>query len=81
VSGEYVIGAPLLAQATLAVGNGKRFIMRAKHLSQTHRYIASATLNGKALMQPIIRYEEIMEGGVLEFVMSDTPSALWKTKD
>ena len=37
-------------------------------------YIQSARLNGRALAQPLITYQQIESGGKLEFVMGPKPS-------
>lgn len=38
-------------------------------------YIKSATLNQHPLHTPFLTHEDIMKGGILEFVMTDVPSA------
>ncbi len=73
-SGEYMIGSPLFRKATVQFANGKRFTMTAANNSATNRYIQSATLNGKALEAPVIRYDDIVAGGSLQFVMGPAPS-------
>jgi putative alpha-1,2-mannosidase len=47
----------------------------AENNSPENIYIQSATLNGKALDRTYVTYEEIMAGGVLEFVMGPQPQA------
>jgi len=49
-------------------------IVVAKNNSATNMYIQSATLNGKPLNAPVIRYTDIMQGGTLEFAMGAQPS-------
>lgn len=70
-SGEYLIGAPQFHEITLHLPNDKTFEMKANHLSDTHKYIRSAKLNGKPLSSFKITYEEIKNGGKLEFDMTD----------
>ncbi len=69
-----MIGSPLFGRVTLALGNGKVFSVRAVHHAPGNVYIQSATLNGRPLTAPLIRFDQIMAGGVLEFVMGPTPS-------
>ncbi len=76
VSLEYAIGTPLVKNAEVTLPAGKKLTITAQNLSESHKYIQSATLNGKPLATPIIRYEEIMVGGQLVFVMSETPTPL-----
>ncbi|HEX4021513.1 MAG TPA: GH92 family glycosyl hydrolase [Acidobacteriaceae bacterium] len=73
-SGEYMIGSPLFRRATLRLANGKRFTISAENNSATNLYIQSATLNGKPLTAPVLRYDEIVAGGLLQFVMGPAPS-------
>lgn len=83
VSGEYLIGTPLFARTTLNLPNGKRFTISARDNSAANLYIQSASLEGKALEIPVVRYEQIEAGGTLEFVMGPKPSrwaADWKPK-
>lgn len=82
-SGDYMIGSPLFRRMSLQVANGKRFTVIADNNSSANVYIQSATLNGKPLTQPMIRYEDIMAGSTLHFVMGPKPShwaAGWRAK-
>jgi predicted alpha-1,2-mannosidase len=82
-SGEYMIGSPLFARMSLAVGGGKRFTVTARNNSEKNVYIQSARLNGRPLDAPVVRYADIVRGGVLEFVMGPKPSqwaAAWRAK-
>ena len=73
-SGEYMIGSPLFTRLALQLGNGKSFVVIAKNNATDNVYIQSAKLNGKPLDAPVIRYDQIMDGGTLEFVMGPRPS-------
>jgi putative alpha-1,2-mannosidase len=59
---------------SLRVANGKQFTVVAANNSSANVYIQSATLNGKPLTRPVIRYEDIMAGSTLHFVMGPKPS-------
>jgi predicted alpha-1,2-mannosidase len=74
-SGDYMIGSPLFARATLRLGNRRQFTVLAENNSETNLYIQSATLNGKPLTSPVLRYRDILQGGTLRFVMGARPSA------
>ncbi|MEO7430945.1 MAG: GH92 family glycosyl hydrolase [Dokdonella sp.] len=76
-SNEYVIGRPFVSRVTLNLPNGKHFTIRADQLDDAHPYIASVTLDGKALERSFIRHNEIMAGGELQFVMGATPNKTW----
>lgn len=73
-SAEYIIGSPLFRKATLHLANGKSFVIADIHNSPKNMYIQSARLNGRPLTKPLIRYDQIVAGGKLEFVMGRAPS-------
>jgi len=67
-SNEYVFGYPLFDKVTLNLENGKTLVItKDKNLP----YIGSVKFNGKPLNQWYITYDQIKEGGTLEFVMSN----------
>lgn len=72
-NGEYVIGAPQLPFVKLHLPGGKSFTMRAENLSEENKYVESVCLNGKALDGFKISHDDIISGGVLDFVMCPTP--------
>jgi predicted alpha-1,2-mannosidase len=73
-SGDYMIGSPLFTKMSLRLANGKKFSVTATNNSAKNIYIQSAQLNGHALNVPVIRYDQIMDGASLVFVMGPTPS-------
>jgi predicted alpha-1,2-mannosidase len=73
-SGDYMIGSPMFSKFALRLANGKTFTVLAKDNSATNVYIQSATLNGRPLDRPVVRYSEIMQGSTLEFIMGPKPS-------
>ena len=74
VGGRFVIGSPLFDKATVNVGAGKTFTVVAKNNSDRNIYVQSARLNGKALKNSYIEFNDIRHGGTLEFVMGPKPS-------
>lgn len=73
VSGEYVIGAPQVEEAELYLPKDKRLVVKAHHISSENQYVGSIALNGKEVNSFTISYEDIIEGGILEFEMVSTP--------
>lgn len=71
VDGTFVFGSPLLDRVTMNLNNGKKFEIIAHNNSQRNIYIKSIKLNGKPYDKFYITYEDIMNGGVLEFEMVD----------
>ena len=49
-------------------------LIGARNASEQNIYIQSAKLNGKVFDQGFIRHTDIMNGGVLEFVMGSKPN-------
>ncbi len=78
VGGRFVIGSPLFDKATVNVGAGKKFTVVAKNNSDRNIYVQSARLNGKALKNSYIDFNDIRHGGTLELVMGPKPSK-WAT--
>lgn len=81
--GRYVLGSPLVKEATLKVGDGKTFTIRTIGLSDKAINIKRAVLNGKPIQrQPvakprrgeegalILNHADIMRGGTLEIYMT-----------
>ena len=74
VGGRFVIGSPLFDKATVNVGAGKKFTVVAKNNSDRNIYVQSARLNGKALKNSYIDFNDISHGGTLELVMGPKSS-------
>ncbi len=72
--GDFYFGSPLVKKATLRVPEGE-FTIIAHNNSLENKYIQSVKLNGKPYHDPYIRYEDIVRGGTLEFVMSNKPQS------
>ena len=72
VSGNYVLGAPQIPQATIHLLNGKYFTVKAQNYSSANKYVKSVMLNGN-LVTNTISHTQIMNGGTLVFEMTDIP--------
>ena len=73
VSGKYIIGAPQMPCITITTPSGKDFTVIAENISDANKYVESVTLNGEVLDRNYITHDEIINGGELHFVMTDTP--------
>jgi len=73
----YLISTPSLPDASLMLGNGKVLRIVAKNLdgSGLNRYVQSATLNGKPLLNSWFRHRDIKDGATLVFTLGSAPSA------
>ena len=73
-SNQYVIGYPLFDKVEMKLENGKILTINRKN---DNPYIQSVTIGGKPLTRSYITYEEIANGGVIEFTMGDDPNSIW----
>ena len=80
-SGMFIIGVPHFEEMTLNFENGKRFKIIAKNLSHDNKYIASVKLNGKPLTRSYLYCEEVLNGGKLEFTMTNDRNTTWATDE
>lgn len=70
VSGEYVIGTPMLEEAVIQLPDRKTFTVKAPRKEDNEVYICSMKLNGEKYTKNYITHQDIMKGGILEFVMT-----------
>jgi predicted alpha-1,2-mannosidase len=70
---KYQFGSPLVQEAKIEVAPGRYFTVTAPLASKSNKYINKVILNGMELDRTYITHKEIMDGGVLEFVMGNTP--------
>lgn len=69
---EYGIGTPLFPEIRYHLENGKTFTIKANGASTAKKYIRSAKLNGANFISAYLWHEDISQGGLLEFEMSDS---------
>jgi putative alpha-1,2-mannosidase len=70
---KYQFGSPIITDAKIDIGHGKYFIIKAPLASDVNKYIQEVRLNGETLDRTYITWDEIIEGGTLEFLMGDKP--------
>ena len=70
-SAEYVIGTPLFQKAVLHMPNGKDLVINAPCKSDKAIYVKSVKLNGKKITDWKLTHQQLMEGGSLDFTMSE----------
>lgn len=71
---QYVLAAPYMPYACLNLTNGKTLEIKAPKVSDKNRYVKEVRLNGTRYDKAYITHDDIMNGGTLEFVMSDRPN-------
>ena len=73
-NGIYVFGSPLFDKITLALAEGKSFVIEAVNNSERNIYIQSVELNGEPYTKSYIRHADICRGGTLKFIMGGQPN-------
>ncbi len=77
----YAVGSPLFPKVVLHFDPARpdrKFEIIAKNVSDKNKYVQSAVINGRPLLGPFIRHEDIVNGTSLVFVMGDKPNYNWK---
>lgn len=80
ISGNYLLTSPLYKRYEMFLPNGKRWRVSCDQEPDTHRYIQSVVLNGQDLGRNYISYQEIMQGGDLEFHLAQEPTEWGSTE-
>ena len=71
---QYVLGSPLFEKVTMKLENGNTFTINAKDNTYDSHYIESLKLNGSNYNKTWIDYNDILNGGTLNFNMTKTPN-------
>ena len=71
---EYILGAPLFKKATLHFENGKNLVITAPDNSDTNRYVDEMHVNGTVYTKNYLKHNELLQGGVIDFKMTDRPN-------
>ncbi len=79
-SDSYVIGTPSFEYIKLKLPNKAEFIVKAHNLTDDNFYIQSVKLNGEDYTKTFINYNDIKNGGILEFTMGAEPQKEWGTQ-
>src|SRR5665647_763966 len=75
--GKYVFGTPQFNEIAVSLPNNKSFTVKANNVTNQNIYIERVTLNGKDYEKGYISHQQLMEGGTLEFQMSDKPGMVF----
>ena len=73
-SNQYIIGSPLFNKVTIKLENGKTFEIKASNNSSENIYIENAKLNDKEYNKNFLSHSDIINGGIIEFKMSNEPN-------
>ncbi|MEO6520054.1 MAG: GH92 family glycosyl hydrolase [Mucilaginibacter sp.] len=78
---NYNIGSPVFNTINIKLSNGKTFSINAHNNSNDNKYIQQAKLNGTVLNKPWFTHQDLINGGQLDFIMSDTPNKTWGSNE
>ena len=78
---SYQLGAPYYETATINLESGSTFTVKAINLSDDNFYVESVKLNGEIYNKTYIDHSDIMNGGTLEFTMTNIPNKTWGALD
>ncbi len=73
----YVMGSPLIDEATINLENGRKFKISAHNNNPENIYIQSVTLNGKPYTKSYLKHKDIINGGSIIFEMGNRPHKTW----
>ena len=74
VSGNYVLGSPLIERASVDVGSGHRLEIEVKRRDPKHAYVQSFTLNGAQQQRAWFQHADIAGGGHIVLEMGPEPN-------
>ena len=69
----YTVGSPVFPRVRINLPNRKMFIVEARNVSPSNRYIQAVTLNGRAVGGMTLRHDVITSGGEVVFTMGPLP--------
>jgi predicted alpha-1,2-mannosidase len=70
----YQIGRPLINSATIKLENGKSIVINCNEQAKENKYIQNVLWNGQRLEKMEISHEQLMQGGILSFIMGPEPT-------
>ena len=71
----FEIGRPLGEKTTLKLENRKEFTIKVTNQSKDNKYIQKLKLNGRKINRLYLSYDDIYDGGTIEFEMGPEPNS------
>ena len=72
-STQFVLTSPLFPKAEITLANGKTLTIKANNPAE-NSYIREVKWNGQTVPENFVTYQQLMEGGTLEFVLGNKPN-------
>lgn len=80
-TGEYVLGMPLLDEATLFLSNGKELKIHSTPNQPQQQFIDNVTLNGKHYSRLFFTHDELIAGSTIRYTLGIVPrSKTWSAE-
>lgn len=80
-TGEYVLGMPLLDEATLFLSNGKELKVHSTPNQPQQQFIDNVTLNGKQHSRLFFTHDELIAGSTIRYTLGIVPrSKTWSAE-
>ena len=73
----FQFGSPAFEKVTIQLGAGKTLVIETENNSNDNIYVQSASFNGTAVENAWMYRNDLMQGGVLRFVMGPEPNEQW----
>lgn len=77
LDGKYELVTPLFEEARIQLPGGKFLTIRAPRTAADEQYTASVSFNGKPLRRSYLTYEELREGGTIDFTLTSERGKIW----
>jgi predicted alpha-1,2-mannosidase len=68
---EYAVTGPTFEKVMIKIGNGKTLVMSAPGISDRNCYIKSVRINGKLINNNKFAHADLVNGGLIEYEMTD----------
>jgi len=75
ISGNYVVGTPFFDNVKIDFPNAKTPLVISSKGAPKNPYVKSLSIGGKNVRDPIIKHEQIAQGGTITFEMSSQPES------
>ncbi|MBL7965560.1 MAG: GH92 family glycosyl hydrolase [Prolixibacteraceae bacterium] len=72
-SNQFILSAPIFEKVDIRLANGKILQITANDPAK-NSYVAEVFWNGKPLQENFVTYSQLMEGGILKFVLDNKPN-------
>ena len=72
-SNQYAIGSPMINNATINLENGKTISIKTVNQSKENVYVEKVKINGEIINDFALKYDDIKNGGTIQFYMTNTP--------